>query len=220
MITFTKISDVSGGQATKHVHLAVQQYDLVLAFYTAYSGGGAVLTTDTVSVNIMSYQHLVTSRGDEIGACYECLNAGTLGLTISAQGYENLDLYAVAIRPSSRCVDVQAVVAMRASDARVWSDDLVVGDGEFILCGQYASSASYHVRGTPQPEDKAGSAAVHVEDWALPEGATGRGNGFFELIHVDAAGTFRYYGPNPMTIRLTLQGQAILNMGCGSFVLV
>lgn len=212
MITLTKITEHVGGQSTQHWHLSgVQAGDLIFAMCSFYHGGNPYITLagSCNPNNLIGESLLTTADGDVIGKVAEALANGECEITIGSDSESNLDAYSVVFRPSELTENVTAYIRTKVSEARAWTDPVSVLEGEYILCGQYASGATA-VRTTPSAGDKSGTATVVVDQWELPEGSSGEGNSFFELLRVTGDGTFMYYGPNPTVMRITLQGDPML----------
>ena len=210
MITLTKVDSAIGGQHTKVVYVDVQANDLIFATCSYWEGGEPYLTTNAVPTTELGGSTLRSAGnnycGDILAKVWEAQGAGALKVAIGSSNEGNLDLYVVVFRPSEATYNVNPYTKTVASDARVWTDELDVYAGEYILCAQYCSDLSYTIRAVPVSGDKGGTAIVTAEDWALPENSTSRGNSFMELLKVTTAGTFTYYAPNPTVMRLTIQG--------------
>lgn len=216
MITLTKTDSVEGGQHHKTVYVSVQQYDLVFATYTAGRlCSSHWLVTSGVSVQSLGYKSFASPDGGLIkGYVYEALAAGELCFKLEMSSYypTNLDFYAAVLRPSERCTTVNTYMVNKSNNTPVWTDYLTgLIEGEFVLCSQFSggdliAGVTPGVDETPQAGHKDGTATWVVDDWALPEGSHKTGDGFFELVRITGAGTFRYYGPNPLAMRVTVQG--------------
>ena len=223
MITLAYVESVEFGQIRMYADLAVLTGDIIFCGASYYQGGNPQMTPSVIPVRTIGTQTVRASNGDITLSAYEALGAGTLRIAIWAQSSYNLDAYAVVFRPSEPFSNVNAYMATKVSASRVWTDPLMVLAGEYVFCGQYCSNSSYPVRSTPQAADKSGTAEIAVSKYSLPEGATGSGNSFFEIIRVDGDGSFSYYGPNPSVMRITLQGDPAVLMEqimTNNFVLV
>jgi len=216
MITMSKAGEAVGGQGHRSVYISgVQQHDIIFAACSYYKGGNPSLISilDGSSSNVRligeSELHSGGSRpGDIVLKVWEASADGKLNIQIYSDSMSNLDLYSVVFRPSQPTQDVSAYLRTKASAVRDWTDPITVYEGEWILAGQYASGGD-HVVSSPAFSDKAGTASTAVESYALPEGATGASNSFFELLRVTGDGTFQYRGPNPSIMRVTIQGDPI-----------
>lgn len=226
MITMSKVGSAVGGQGHRSVYISgVQQHDIILAACSYHDGGNphlvSILNGSSNNVRLIGkLETTVKHNADVVLKAWEANVDGKLNIQISSFEMQNLDLYSVVFRPSQPAQNVNAYLRTKVSDARAWTDPITVYAGEWILCGQY-SSYSDRVVATPSASDKKGTAAVSVEAWALPEGATGVSNSFFEVLHVTSTGTFQYMGPNPSVMRLTIQGDPVyVSSVFGSMVLI
>ena len=209
----TLIGSDEGGQMDRALTQlpAVQVGDFIFAFCSYYEGGAPYLTFSGVAtVEIGSSQlRSAGDHGDIICKVHQALANGVPRIDVGSTWMTNLDAYAVVFRPSGTTENVNAYIRTVQSHARAYTDPLGVVLGEWILCAQYSSDAGTHVRESPVGTDKVctGAAVATVRDWRLPEGATEPGNGFMELIEITGSdGTFKYYGPNPSVMRVTVQG--------------
>ena len=218
MITMNFVSDVEGGQGDlSPLLLGLQAHDIIFATCSYYAGGNPVLNPNIAALGESSMRSAGPSAGDIRLAVWESPGYGTMVMHINSDSKVNLDLYAVAFRPSEPTENVHCYLRTKASATRIWTDPLTVYKGEWILVCQYASSGWLH--GTPDPTDKGGTASVVVEKYKLPQGSTGIGNSFMELLRVTASGTFQYAGLNPSVMRVTIQGDPAV-LPHSSFVFV
>lgn len=218
IITMTKVGADEGGQSNRIMTVSgVLPGDLIFGTCSYYAGGSPFFTLSGITtVEIGSSQIRANAgsyAGDVIAVVAEALTAGTLRVDIGSTSMGNLDACVVVFRPSSSTENVNAYIRTVIANIETYTDPLDVYLGEWILCAQYSSGGT-SVPSSPVGTDKVttGAAAATVRDWRLPEGATSGGNSFMELIEITGGdGTFKYLGPNPTVIRVTVQGDPDLS---------